>query len=116
MSDALLKEAHKILSEGWGAIDGGTTSEQKHKQAMEQFEFCQAVASAFTGKGKGALHRLRERFYDPPTWTPNVTNINDTTAYGFIREGQKSVITFIQNCIAAAEKGPPQPPEKPKQE
>ena len=110
MSD-VLEEANRLIQQGWGSIDPKTTAIQQHKQASEQFEFALSVAAAFsTPKGKVALVQLRERFERPPTWTPHVTNISDTTAYGFIREGQKSVITFIENAIKLAEKGPPEKP------
>ena len=108
-----LEQAHKLITEGWGALGGAETAKQQHQQAVERYEFAQAVAAAFVGKGKLGLQNLRTQFYDPPTWTPHVTNIDDTTAYGFIREGQKSVIQFIENCIKIAAEGPPKAPEQP---
>jgi hypothetical protein len=111
-----LNEANKLIAgergEGWGGLDGTDKDKQQAEQAQLQFQFALRVARVFmTPEGADALEALREQHLYPPTWPPSVTHQQDQLAFGYIREGQKSVVTMIENCIKIA-KNPPQQPKK----
>jgi hypothetical protein len=119
----MMNESHKLIAgteaavkEGWAAFDQGATDKQRYEAAMQQFDFAERVAKAFNGAGADALMALSEQFEKKPTWPPSLTNGEDQRAYGYIREGQKSVVTFIRNCQALVMKGPPAKPESMKQQ
>jgi hypothetical protein len=107
-STALIKEI-----EGWGAMDESATEKQKHQQRLQAFEYAQTIAAPFVGtKGAAALELLRQRFEYPPTWPVIATGQGDTLAHGCTREGQKTVIKYIENCIMIAKNPPPKPPKQ----
>lgn len=100
-----------FLESGWDGLAATTeklTAEQQHAAALARFENASDIARAFTGPdGELALSRLRDRTIYQPTWTPDAVSAMDGAAAGFAREGQNSIIRFIETCIRITEEGPP---------
>lgn len=95
-------------TEGWGGLDPKLNAEKKHQQAMVGYEVAQRIAGCFSGTaGQAALQDLRTRFVDPQTWPVIATGQGDTLAHGCTREGQKTVIKYIENCIKIAQSPAP---------
>jgi hypothetical protein len=112
MNAGTLTEAQKLISgvEGWGGLSDEHTDKQKYEADLQRFEHAQRIAGAFGGAtGANALAALVEQFVDPPTWPLQVTNSTDQQAFGYIREGQKSVITAIRNAIKISATPPTKP-------
>ncbi len=113
-----LNAAHKLLSgsEGWGALSGENAEKQNYEAALQQYHHAERICAAFNGgAGADCLAALTEQFFDRPTWPVQVTHGADQQAYGYIREGQKSVITAIRNAQALVKKGPPAQPQTSKE-
>ena len=105
--------ANSFAENGWDGLTGATeslTHEQQHAASLKKYENALEIARAFMDSdGALALQRLRERTIYQPTWAPEATGAMDGAAAGFAREGQNSIIRFIEECIVTAEKGPPAP-------
>ncbi|MGE0190181.1 MAG: hypothetical protein AB7Q04_12960 [Steroidobacteraceae bacterium] len=70
------------------------------------------IAPAFmSAVGSTALDALREQTTAVSVLGQNAINIPVTTIspehWAFLREGQNSVIRFIEGCVAIAQQGPP---------
>ncbi len=105
-----LTEADKLIAgsrEGWGALSPEATEKQRSEAIRKQYDQALGFARAFmTPEGAECLQNLRDRFKEPPTWPPSVTHQQDQLAFGYIREGQKSVIQLIENALEII-KNPP---------
>lgn len=105
-----LTEANKLIAgsrEGWDTLSPEATEKQRAEAAQKQYEQALTFGRAFlTPEGAACLQALRERFKEPPTWPPSVTHQQDQMAFGYIREGQKSVIKLIENALEII-KNPP---------
>lgn len=53
--------------------------------------------------GQACLAELRRRTIEQPTWTPG-----SPSGTGEAREGQNSMVRFIETCLAVAKRGPPE--------
>ena len=98
---------------GWEGLQATTenlTTEQQHSAMLAKFEGALEIARPFMDDdGKLCLARLNAMTILQPTWAPEAVGAMEGAAAGFAREGQNSIIRFIQGCIATAEAGPPQP-------
>lgn len=111
-----MTEADKLIAgqrpEGWQGLSQEATDKQNAESAQKRFEDAARFCKAFnTPEGADCLLALTERFLHPPTWPPSVTHQQDQMAFGYIREGQKSVIQLILNAQQIV-RNPPQPTKK----
>lgn len=116
MHQQQLNEAHRRIAgeDGWGAFSSEATAKQNYEAALKQFHDAEALCAAFAGpRGAETLATLKAKFYDPPTWPAYLTNGEDQRAYGYIREGQKSVIDQILRAQQVVLLGPPPKPAEP---
>lgn len=105
---------------GWSGLDESAaqlTAEQRHEHALAQFEQAMEIARPFMNNdGQIALAKLKQRTTEAATWDPQATGAMEGAAAGFAREGQNSIIRFIEDCIRIAQNGPPrQPASQPQQ-
>ena len=105
--------AASFLEGGWGALNDTTaelTAEQRHQGQLTKYENALDIAKPFMDdNGAVCLNRLRAMTVLQPTWAPESVSAMDGAAAGFAREGQNSLIRFIETCIQVAEAGPPAP-------
>lgn len=95
----------KQMAEGWEAIDGAddAAAEANRHVALEQYVTATVIARPFmTADGQAALAALRRSTLEMPAWVPG-----QDASYGFAREGQDSIIRYIEDCITLARRGPP---------
>ena len=85
------------MRETWLGVDKMNTAfkNSREEQAGELNKDYLIVAQCFnTEAGKKALEILKERTTELPTWVPGLS-----TDFGFYREGQNSVLNFIDKSI-----------------
>ena len=82
---------------------GEEVAEQNHRVAFDRFQAASVIAAPFMlPEGRLALSELRARTIEHPAFVPG-----ETEGYGYMREGQNSIVRFIETCIRVAEQGPP---------
>lgn len=82
------------------------SDEDQERRALDVYDADCVVRDCFTqGAGPAALGILKAMTIDQPCFNPEVTINPDQ--FGYLREGQNSVIREIEKRIARAERGPP---------
>ena len=107
--DALLAGQLKFGESGWGGLDNAAAlnEEQQKQQQLRRYQQAREVAAPFmTTAGQHTLQLMREKFNHAPTWIDGL-GLLQAVASGFAREGQNSVVRWIEDCIAVAQAGPP---------
>jgi len=99
-----------ILGGGWDALNDENTTKTRTANAREEHAYATRIARPFlTAAGRETLQMMRTVTVEATTWDaglgPNAVN------HGFWREGQNSIVRWIEKCIAIAEAGPPGAPE-----
>lgn len=95
---------------GWGGLEEKPpNAEEEEQRAFARYEAAHAIAAPFmTPAGRQSLAKLKDMTTDKPSWPAEGRGgFYDTAMYGFVREGQNSVIRHIENMIAIAQAGPP---------
>lgn len=98
---------------GWAGLDEiDSHSRESAQQAQwRQYEQAVVIAKPFqTPDGRAALAKLRELTTEQPTFAADLAaqGNGDYAVYqGFAREGQNSIVRWIEAQIAIAEAGPP---------
>ncbi len=96
-------------TQDWSQFDQDH-SEARFESDHAQWLHAQEIARPFsTPEGQIALQRLRQATIQAATFDADLGLLNGI-AMGFAREGQNSVIRYIENCIRRAEEGPPEKP------
>ena len=95
---------------GWKGLD--TFSEeaqaQNKKQAQQRYQRALEVSQAFTDtKGAVALGILRDMTMGQPTFPVDTLGLANAIGFGVYREGQNSLVRWIEKQIEIAEQGPP---------
>lgn len=74
------------------------------RAAEQNYHMARRIAEPFmTPAGADALQALREVLVNPPSFV-----IGMDASYGYAREGQRSVVMLIEQCIMQAQQGLPQ--------
>lgn len=109
-----MANASDFLTGGW---EGFSTPEQdaaaqqvsdegQERRSLDQYDDDCAIRDCFTqGSGPAALAVLRRLTIDQPCFNPEVA-VNPNQ-FGFLREGQNSVVREIEKRMKRAELGPP---------
>lgn len=98
-----------ILSGGWDALNEENAKAARVKNAREEHAYATRIARPFlTQDGRTALQMMREVTVDATTWNPELGA--NAVHNGFWREGQNSIVRWIEKCIEIAQAGPPDAP------
>ncbi len=101
---------HLTDTQNWGADQGqqGLSDEAK----MRRYQQALAVARPFmSAEGRESLNALRSKTIELPTWPVDNCEAERIPYYGAMREGQNSLVRWIEQCIEIVEAGPPQTEE-----
>lgn len=112
---------------GWDALkEGGAAASAKegYEVELQRYELAQTFAATFrSGPGAVVLDHLRQMTIEQPAFYLGSADIGGgeiaslpADQQGFIREGQNSLVRYIEDRIRAADAGPPAPPVEPQQE
>lgn len=100
-------------ADGWAGLEPQDDVNQNNTE--ERFLKAKEVADAFlTPAGKVCLQRLREATYLNASWLVDRQGLLDAVGYGIFREGQNSLVRWIDLCIKTAQEGPATPKKKPR--
>lgn len=103
-----------ILGGGWNSLNEENAKKDQAKNSREEFAYATRIARPFLSKdGAATLQMLREVTTESTTWNPELGA--NAVHNGFWREGQNSIVRWIEKCIEIAQGGPPAevPAEKP---
>ncbi len=103
----------QLMGEGWqGLHNMDAKAEQANAQQQhKQYERAVAIARVFRGsEGVEALQLLQDATIHQESWKVDQLGLVNACGYGIFREGQNSIVRFIQQCIERAEAGPPEIP------
>ena len=100
--------------DGWEGLEGSDqVKEQRARQQEERHERVMVIARAFAGPvGKEALAALRESTIEQPAFDVVNMGLLNGIGYGVFREGQNSIVRYIEACIKTAQHGPAGPEVK----
>ena len=110
--------AGNMTTDGWNSLTGDgalESQEATHEQLVAAWQRKRDIAVPFI-EHPLALQLLREQTIDEPAFKPDEFGAFDAIVYGLFREGQDSMIRFIEACVKQAKEGPPDPPVEPQQE
>ncbi len=110
MSEHPVQRLNELLSmfgksgEGWAGLEETGADEAS---AHERWQKAMIVARPFmTDEGRQSLGSLRADTLGQATWDRDLGLLNGV-ANGLFREGQNSIIRYIEQCIEIAAEGPP---------
>lgn len=90
---------------GFKDLEPGLTPEQQEifdAQTKAHFELCKAFQATFsTETGKRVLKHLREMTIENAAWCASM-GMENGVAHGFAREGQNSIVRYMEERIAEA--------------
>lgn len=100
----MMLDAKKDFQEFLANQDLGDDQDQQAQAAsMAQFQAAHIIAAPFlSASGQACLAELRSRTIEQPCFLPG-----EQDGYGFMREGQNSMVRYIETCIRVAQQGPP---------
>ena len=104
-----------FAADGWEGLEGTDPKiqEQRARQQEERHERVMVIARAFAGPvGKEALAALRESTIEQPAFDVVNMGLINGIGYGVFREGQNSIVRYIEACIKTAQHGPAGPEVK----
>lgn len=91
---------------GFEGLEPGNTPEQKEahdKQRLQNLELAQRFKRVFTSEdGKACIRHLRERTIEDSTFRASLGLLNGA-AHGFAREGQNTIVRYIEDMVKAAD-------------
>jgi hypothetical protein len=97
--------------DGWSGLGQQAeqaTEEQTRAHALQRYEAARVIAAPFmTAQGREALEKMREQLAGNPKWPVDELGLINAVGYGVFREGQASVVRWLDQCIKVAEEGPP---------
>ena len=115
MSDELAPPGmNDYLTGGWPTVEGATATPEQlaemeaAKEGMElrRHNDAKIFHAAFSkGNGAKALKILRDMTIEQPCFNPEVGE--NAARMGFTREGQNSIVRYIEQQMQLAEEGPP---------
>lgn len=109
-----MADTFDYLTKGWSAFESPeqaakslkVSDEERERRAQRLYDEDRIIRECFTqGTGPEALEILRSLTVDQPAFNPEIP-VN-AEYFGFLREGQNSLIREIEKRIARAERGPP---------
>jgi hypothetical protein len=104
-----------FASDGWAGLEGTDPKikEQRERAQEESLERVMVIARAFMGpNGQAALQALRESTIEQPSFDVQNLGLINGIGYGIMREGQNSIVRYIEACIKSAQQGPSGPEVK----
>jgi len=111
-----MEAVHKLLAggfseNGWAGLESGdtrTNEERQQEMAQTRYDNAQIVAGPFaSAAGRKSLAKLKAMTIEQPGWNAENKDFHSAAAYGFVREGQNSIVRYIEDCLRILEEGPP---------
>jgi hypothetical protein len=110
MATKLLKELGvKPPEGGWASLDEKAPEAEaaRKEHALRRYERAQVVAAPFmTPGGQACLAELRAATIESPAWQPDQLGLLNAIGSGILREGQNSLVRWIQQQIEIVQQGP----------
>lgn len=94
---------------GWSALDPASPDHvaAKADNARARYERALEVAAPFmTPAGQLCLSHLRAQTVESPTWKVDELGLVNAIGFGILREGQNTLIRYIERQIEIAQQGP----------
>jgi hypothetical protein len=99
------EQVRSLLGGGWAGLEEGEPKVDP-RHADEQYRVDRMLYAAFSdGPGAEALAHLRDMTIHQPAFVPG--SGVDAIMQGFTREGQNSIVRYIDMRMRRAEQGPP---------
>lgn len=89
--------------EGWEGLDETAGAAAKAAQSLERYNRAKIIADGVSDAALGMLHDMT---IGGSAWQVHELGLLNAIGFGIMREGQNSLVRYIQDCKRIAAQGP----------